>query len=161
MWSVGNPEERKGLQVDALKGNYRAHLQHQQTARPVSFPRITSSSVGSAKGVPPQFMPYCMAAFDSVDSLDPVAGSRSKRRSRGIARSCTASGASLEKPRTLFKLASSDAHVVDLKQPIGRSESALATPVFLTHAKDDDFVPIHNGEKLLTAPLHGCHMKSV
>jgi lysophospholipase-2 len=37
---------------------------------------------------------------------------------------------------------------MDLKEPVNNSESASSTPVFLAHAKDDDVVPIKNGEKL-------------
>jgi hypothetical protein len=37
---------------------------------------------------------------------------------------------------------------MDLSDPISKSESALATPVFLAHAIDDEVVPINNGDRL-------------
>lgn len=68
---------------------------------------------------------------------------------------CSASNAStLRKFRTLFQKDSEDLSTLDLVDIADPDGSALVTPIFLSHCKDDHVVPICNGEKLRQSLQH-------
>jgi hypothetical protein len=114
--SVQNPEERKELQVDGLK----VIIALTPTSAAYFVPTDHIILGGISQGCATSIHALLHGGIRPGGFIGPSSRFRFQEGVEGIAKSCTASGAFLEKPRTLFKPASSDARVADLKEPIGR-----------------------------------------
>jgi lysophospholipase II len=146
IWSVEEPEGRKELQVDGLKesiGSILDVVYSEASLVPPEHIILGGISQGCATAI--HALMHCdiqLGGFIGLSSWLPF-----QEEIEAIARNTT-SADPLKEIRSLFKSASSGSCVPTLRQLNGKSKSALATPVFLSHAMDDDIVPISNGEKL-------------
>ncbi|GAB5590149.1 hypothetical protein Unana1_05049 [Umbelopsis nana] len=146
IWSVEEPEERKELQVAGLKESITLILDviYSETSLvPPEHIILGGISQGCATAI--HALMHCdiqLGGFIGLCGWLPF-----QEEIEAIARNTT-SASPLQEIRSLLKSASSDSCVPTLRQLCRKSESALATPVFLSHAMDDDVVPISNGEKL-------------
>jgi lysophospholipase-2 len=147
MWSVEDPEEQKELQVQGLKESiaFIMDVIHQE-AKFVHMERIILGGISQgcatvicalmASGVPMGgFVGLCSWLPFSKEVNDIATGPAAAKKS------------AIDQLQILFGNTTdgSDSERVSL---VSRLDSALKTPIFLSHSKDDEVVPIGNGQKL-------------
>jgi predicted esterase len=147
MWSVEEPEERKETQVQGLKESIAFIMDViQEEVRFVPMKRIILGGIsqGCATAI------YALMAtrvqiggFIGLCSWLPF-----QQEINDIATGSVKSKESaIDQLQVLFgnPTHESDSERVNL---MSRLKSALETPIFLSHSKDDEVVPVENGEKL-------------
>jgi lysophospholipase-2 len=147
MWSVEDPEEQKDLQVQGLKESiaFIMDVIHQE-AKLVPMERMILGGISqgcataiyalmAARVQMGGFIGLCSWLPFSKEINDLATGS-------AMSKKCV-----IDQLQVLFGNTTdeSDSERTNL---VPRLESALKTPMFLSHSKDDEVVPIGNGEKL-------------
>lgn len=141
MWSVENPEERNELQLDGLRDSVALIVDLINTEAALVAPeRIFLGGISQGCATAIIALLYCdirLGGFIGFCSWFP------------FQEKIESTGNPLQRIRSLFKSASNDSitELINLRS----QESALSTPVFLSHSVDDDVVPIQNGKKLSKA----------
>jgi lysophospholipase-2 len=147
MWSVEDPEEQKELQVQGLKESiaFIMDVIHQEAKFvPMECIILGGISQGYATAIYALMATRVqMGGFIGLCSWLPF----SKEINDIATGSAAAKKSAIDQLRILFGNTTdgSDSERANL---VSQLESALKTPIFMAHSKDDEVVPIGNGEKL-------------
>lgn len=146
MWEVKNPQQRKDIQVDGLRESIALILSViRKEASIVPPERIILGGISQGCATAIHALLYGgmrLGGFIGLSSWLPFQDDIEQ-----LARYSASNFNLLKNIRGLFKT-SNNKSIMPLTESFPNSELAFKTPVFLSHSKDDDVVPFHNGDML-------------
>jgi lysophospholipase-2 len=147
MWSVEDPEEQKELQVQGLKESitFIMDVIHHEA----KFVPMTRIILG---GISQGFDTAIYALMATGVQIGGLVGlcswlPFSKELNHIATKSAAAKKSAIDQVQILFSNTTDESNS-ERANLMSRLQSALKTPIFLSHSKDDEVVPIGNGEKL-------------